>query len=890
MNMKSVLFSIPVFYLSFCLPCFAGQNKIPAALSGYNRKDAVIAVEPGTFQENAVRSVLPEATYIYVTSGADGYLSVQSNQADAYAGDIDQFNYISQSKDTGLKILGDPIGETGKVAAGISRVTRIPDAKRLIDAFLSEMKKDGTIDDMYSRWIVRKDITIPDIAAPLHPSRKIRIGTTGLFIPYTFYKGTELCGFDIELIKRFALWADADVEISVYDWSSIVPACATGKVDYIFSYLFETPERSETIDFSVPYTLVRSGLIVKQDKAGTAQVSSDIFHKFIHNFRKTLISEQRWKLIASGFLVTIIISVLSAFFGTIFGLILCSQSRSRIGFLRHLYTLFSRIIQGVPAVVILMVLYYIIFNSSHISRLVVGIIGFTVIFGEAVSGITNSGINAIDKGQFEAGASLGFSKAQTYMYIIAPQALRHILPLYKSEFISMMKMTSIVGYIAIQDLTKASDIIRSRTFEAFFPLITTAVLYFFLSWSLTQLLNLVGFRIDPAKRRRVPSGIRTHSDERSIRESPPPERIPDSGDEIIRIEHLGKAYSNAAPLKDVNAVIRRGDIVTVIGPSGTGKSTLLRCINALERPTSGKITVFGQDILSRQTDLNALRMKLGMVFQSFNLFSHLTIAENIMLAPVKLRKETRQEAYDNAIRLLGMVGLAAKASSYPDELSGGQKQRAAIARTLAMAPDVILFDEPTSALDPPMTGEVLNVIKRLAEQGFTMMIVTHEMKFARNVSKRIFYMDQGVIYEQGTPEQIFDHPVKERTRIFVNHLQVMEIRITSPDYDFIAVSETFDTFGHEQLMPQDKITAMQRVFEELFAQTVIPRLGASFELVCTAEYRSEDGTLNMRFTWKGPETDPLKECDTLSGKLAASEIKKSSFDYQEAVNTFRVTL
>ena len=230
---------------------------------------------------------------------------------------------------------------------------------------------------------------------------------------------------------------------------------------------------------------------------------------------------------------------------------------------------------------------------------------------------------------------------------------------------------------------------------------------------------------------------------------------------MIELKHLRKEYDIVTPLKDVNTVINDGDIISVIGPSGTGKSTLLRCINMLETPTSGQVIINGVDVTAPKCDLGKIRQKTGMVFQSFNLFGHLTVIENIMLAQLDLLGKSRQEAYDEGMRLLRTVGLADKALKYPDELSGGQKQRVAIARTLAMDPDTILLDEPTSALDPTMVGEVQAVIRELATTGKTMLIVTHEMNFARFICNRVFYMDEGGIYEDGTPEQIFEHPQKE---------------------------------------------------------------------------------------------------------------------------------
>ena len=233
---------------------------------------------------------------------------------------------------------------------------------------------------------------------------------------------------------------------------------------------------------------------------------------------------------------------------------------------------------------------------------------------------------------------------------------------------------------------------------------------------------------------------------------------------MIKIEHLRKEYAGITPLKDINTVINDGDVISVIGPSGTGKSTLLRCINQLEKPTSGKIWLDDVEITDPKCNINKVRQKMGMVFQSFNLYGHKTVIENIMLAPMDLLGKSRQDAYDEGMRLLRTVGLAEKALNYPDELSGGQKQRIAIARTLSMDPDVILLDEPTSALDPTMVGEVETVIQDLSKTGKTMIIVTHELAFARAICNRAFFMDEGEIYEEGPPEQVFDNPQREKTR------------------------------------------------------------------------------------------------------------------------------
>ena len=235
----------------------------------------------------------------------------------------------------------------------------------------------------------------------------------------------------------------------------------------------------------------------------------------------------------------------------------------------------------------------------------------------------------------------------------------------------------------------------------------------------------------------------------------------------VSIKGLYKSFGKLEVLKGVDLDIEEGEVVCIIGPSGGGKSTLLRCINRLENSTAGTIIADGDEISDKKLDIDKTREKIGMVFQQFNLFSHLTVKKNIMLAPVDRKKMTKEQAEQKAMELLTRVGLADKADAYPHQLSGGQQQRVAIARALAMNPDIMLFDEPTSALDPEMVGEVLAVMKELAAAGMTMVVVTHEMGFARDVADRVVFMCDGVIAEQGTPDQIFNHPIEQRTRDFL---------------------------------------------------------------------------------------------------------------------------
>ena len=289
----------------------------------------------------------------------------------------------------------------------------------------------------------------------------------------------------------------------------------------------------------------------------------------------------------------------------------------------------------------------------------------------------------------------------------------------------------------------------------------------------------------------------------------------------VRLLHLKKSYGSLDVLRDITTEVHRGEVISIIGPSGTGKSTFLRCLNLLEQPTSGSIIVDGEDILTKGYPVNRLRQKMGMVFQSFNLFEHKTVLENVIFAPCQLRHVPDEEARQEGLALLRKVGLAEKADVYPSSLSGGQKQRVAIARALAMKPDVILFDEPTSALDPTMVGEVLSVIRQLAKEGMTMLIVTHEMKFAHDVSTRIFFMYDGYIHEDGSPEVIFENPVHSATKAFIQRIRKEVFEIEGPDFDFLGMHSTMGAFCQkygisEKLETAERLT--DKMLDDVMAQ------------------------------------------------------------------------
>ena len=808
--------------------------------------------------------------------------------------------------------------------------------------------------------------------------------------------------------------------------------------------------------------------------------------RIIDSFYNNLIAEDRYRMILDGLQVTLLITLGAIILGTILGGVVCWMRMSRRGWLQKTAKVYIDIMRGTPVLVILMLMYYVVMAPLEATGIVVAIITFGMNAAAYISEMLRTAIQGIDRGQTEAGLALGYTPTQAFVRIVLPQVVRSVIPVYQGEVVSLLKGSSIVGYIAVMDMTRASDLIRSRTFDAFFPLIVTALIYFFMAWLIGQMLtalqnkeyrkavaaavglflggiicyvpelasprkeevpedvpavfraldgkrvgvalgsiqdiavtkmapgadiqrisgvtnmlmalesgkvDVIGYgsmavsfdkhlaakvdtvgagfppiflgacfrmgntelqqdfnsfladarkdgtyqdicnrwreaddasaiplpvqrgtgktlrvAVDPetapfdfissgvpsgleidlltewANRRNwkleflsmefaalLPSiqtgkadvaigvitateerkkqvlfsdgylesymvfmtrkgeiGLLTGSEESSSGNHPQKRSAPwgiavlllvgiglwlyfrrrsglpkaasapgSSDEPLIRFSHMQKSYGDLQVLKDIDADIRCGEVVSIIGPSGTGKSTLLRCLNLLDGPTGGSIYVDGENILAKGYPVHKMRQKMGMVFQSFNLFPHKTVLENVTMAPCDLLHIPEEKAREEGLALLRKVGLAEKADAYPSSLSGGQKQRVAIARALAMKPEVILFDEPTSALDPTMVGEVLSVIRQLAGEGLTMLIVTHEMKFAHDVSTRIFFMSGGYIHEDGSPKQIFETPVHSATKAFIQRIRKEVFEITGPDYDYLGMYSEMGAFCHK---------------------------------------------------------------------------------------------
>ena len=836
------------------------------------------------------------------------------------------------------------------------------------------------------------------------------------------------------------------------------------------------------------------------------------------SFTNNLIAEDRYRMILDGLQVTLLITLCAALLGTLLGGLVCWMRMNRRRWLQQVAKVYIELMRGTPVLVLLMLMYYVVMAPLDATGIVVAIVTFAMNTAAYISEMLRTTIQGIDRGQTEAGLALGFTPRQTFFKIVLPQVVKAVMPVYQGEVISLLKGTSIVGYIAVADMTRASDLIRSRTFDAFFPLIVTAIIYFLMAWliglllqslvqrkrikaiaaavvltlfgmlgyvstmlsdtdtdataeaadqssvppafqalngknvaviigsiqdiavtdmapdanilrmtsqtdllaalengkvdaaggeSLTLMFNKellekvdsVGagltpipigacYRLDntelqqdfnrfmaeirqdgtyqqildrwsnaddpsamaiPQQRGtgrtlRVatypamppfnfinsgkPSGLEpelltewanrrnwqleylimdfaaqipavqtgkadmamgaisiteerqkqvlfsdgyidshivlmTRKGEAAILTNPtqpttsnndetqwlwavalliiiinggawlfirhkrgtcPKPLTPDISfrtSDLLRISHLKKSYGALDVLCDITTEVHRGEVISIIGPSGTGKSTFLRCLNLLEQPTSGSIVVDGEDILTKGYPVNMLRQKMGMVFQSFNLFEHKTVLENVIFAPCQLCHEPEEEARKEGLALLRKVGLVEKADVYPSSLSGGQKQRVAIARALAMKPDVILFDEPTSALDPTMVGEVLSVIRQLAKEGMTMLIVTHEMKFAHDVSTRIFFMYDGYIHEDGSPDQIFESPVHSATKVFIQRIRKEVFEIGGPDFDFLGMHSAMGAFCHKYGIAEKQETAERltdKMLDDVMAQ------------------------------------------------------------------------
>ncbi len=848
------------------------------------QKGTKIAGITGSELADIPAALYPESVVESFNSFPDVFAALENGKVDAAAAYISQLDMINESYDDLAYITTSFSNVT--YGFGTQKNEKGDKLKKQFNEFLKKIMDNGEFARLSKKWSAYKegDDAVLDYKFT-GENGTLHVSTSGVWTPMSFYIGNDLTGHFVELIEAFCASEGYTPVFDAVNYTTSIAGLSSGSYDIIADTVYITPERAEKINITDP-VLASDMFIAVKNNSQTATISR--FDNFIQGVKRSFdvnfIRDERWKMVLNGLITTLILALASCILGTLLGAVICRMRMSRNTIAIAFARLYVRIIQGIPILVLLMVLYYIVFTNDSLSARNICIIGFSLDFAAYVSEIFRNGINAVPAGQSRAAKALGFTPVRGFVKVVLPQAIKHILPVYSGQLISMVKLTSVAGYISVFDLTKVSDIIRSRTYEAFFPIITTALIYFILSYLLLALMKLVSRRLnsDTGNRRlryideKTGDNIRHYEHSKIDREK-----------ELLVIRDLHKSFDNVTPIDKVSCTVREGDVISLIGPSGTGKSTLLNLINRLEQPDSGSIIFDGKDTGASEYDLNILRRKIGMVFQSFNLFSHLTIVENVMLAQTELLKRSRQEAYERSMELLSSVGLSGKALSYPSELSGGQQQRAAIARAIAMDPQIMLFDEPTSALDPTMVGEVLSVIKNLAKNGTTMLIVTHEMKFARDVSNRVFYMDEGVIYEDGSPDKIFDSPEKDKTRQFINHLKVLNISIKNNESDFISTISAVDDFSHKHMLSSRLNHSMLTVVEELCISTIFFGCNDHGEIDISFEYSPDDETVDFMVTYSGENTDPLRVADSISLKLIRNVVCDINYRLEDNKNLIK---
>ena len=486
---------------------YASKGEEITSRQQLNNPDITIGTGDGSAAVNVIKRELPDANIAYFEA-VQGYQTVAQGKIDAYI-----FERIPMEKAIdhgleGVRILDENMEEQLNIAVGISPNCKIPDFENELNSFIKSIKEDGTLDDMYNRWVNEENENMPFVEPPSNPKYHLVIGTTGVVQPYSYYKGNELCGLDIELGYRFAKYLDADVTYKVYDYSGIIPACATGNIDCIMANLNITPERAQSIPFSDVLFTQPIAIMVKD----TTNAKTGITDYIADGFYKTFIRESRWKLLVQGLLTTVLITLFSVIFGTVLGFVTYLLCKDGNKIANGIYKVFSTLIQGMPVVVLLMILYYVVFGNSSFSATIVSIVGFTLVFAIGVHGLLVTGSKSIDIGQYEAAYALGHSRVSTFFTIILPQIIPLMIESYMGEIIALIKATAVVGYIAVVDLTKVGDIIRNRTYEAFFPLIAAAVLYFVLEGIVILIIRRVKIRVTPKlrKKRHLLEGVKLH--------------------------------------------------------------------------------------------------------------------------------------------------------------------------------------------------------------------------------------------------------------------------------------------------------------------------------------------------------------------------------------------
>ena len=494
MNMKRILNILLILMMSLLLFSCNGNNT-QSINSVEDLQDKRIGIKQGTIYDSITKKLFPDAEYLYFNSDADLTVALKGNKIDGFAGDDTIITEIVNENPEIVKI-GEHISsiDTCFVFAKNEKGEQLA---QMMNVLMQELRESGELDQLYEKWLNYNSNTETYDTSKLNGKNgTITLATQTGAPPFNILLNGEVTGYEIELVELFCEKYGYDLVIKEMYFDGLLPSVQTGKADIAAGGIGRTEERAKSVTFSDANAVVYGSLcVLKQGATGASFTDS-----FIRGFRSTFIEEDRWKLFGDGIITTIVITLASILFGTLLGFVVFTNTRNNKGLILKIVRLCVWVIQGMPMVVLLMVLYYIIFGKISISSFWVSIMGFTLTFGCSVYSMLAGAVNTIDAGQSHAAFTLGYSEKKTFYRIILPQAIRFIMPSYKSEIVSLIKATAVVGYIAVQDLTKIGDLIRSRTYEAFFPLIVITVLYFILAAILTIILNKIDIKCDPRKR------------------------------------------------------------------------------------------------------------------------------------------------------------------------------------------------------------------------------------------------------------------------------------------------------------------------------------------------------------------------------------------------------
>ena len=489
--------------------CADKTKKIISSFEDFNSPDMRLGIATGTPAQTEAEIDFPQAQFISFSSFVDAFTAIKTGKADGFAFTKVILNEFTRT-DSSMAVMEGSYG-TVHISAGLAKGNT--ELCEKVNIALATFKADGTLADMEQRWITDGATTMPELEKPEHTEGTLRILTEGLQKPFSFNADGAYVGFDIELGARIAYSLNMDYEVITMTFGALIPALNSGVGDIILCDLNESEERSKQILFSDSYYTSDLSILVRADRyeaASTAatEAGADADETtLLDEFNSTFLKESRWKLFLRGIGITVLISLCSFALGTAWGGVLCAFSRSNSKALNAFSTVYCKIITGIPTLVWLMILYYIVFGGVSISNIIVAIIGFGLIVGSSLCGIFRTGLDSVDKGQREAAFALGFTASETFRRITFPQAEERVFDLYMGQFVALTKATSIVGYIAIEDLTKVSDIVRSRTYQAFFPLIATAILYFLITWVICAILRLLQKKLSPRNRKSLLKGV-----------------------------------------------------------------------------------------------------------------------------------------------------------------------------------------------------------------------------------------------------------------------------------------------------------------------------------------------------------------------------------------------